>query len=96
MKKLFSLIVILFSALSCFSQVTRLYTYVTDLDFGEKRVTIKDPSKFECYYNCSMSSGFKLKSRLPSGNYEVYENDTLVYKAFYRNRKKIVCGRTIM
>jgi len=56
--------------------------------FNRKRIVIKDTSKFEYYHNCSMSQGFKLKSNLPDGVYEVFVNDTFHYRAFYKEKLK--------
>jgi antitoxin component YwqK of YwqJK toxin-antitoxin module len=35
-----------------------------------------------------MESGFKLKNNLPTGQYNVYNNDTLIYIAMYNENKK--------
>ena len=37
---------------------------------------------------CSMDHGLYLKDSLPDKEYQVYFNDTLSYRAFYRNNRR--------
>ena len=72
----------------CYSQVNRVDIKITHTEQGQKLISVKDTSKFEYFYNCSMDNGFRLKPSLKDGIYEIYENDTLSYRAYYLNSKK--------
>lgn len=87
MKFLFALF-FLFSCLAVQGQTVRLDMTESIDSSGLTTITVPSTKFFESYYNCSMDSGFRLKSKLPDGTYEVYINDTLSYRAHFLKRKR--------
>ena len=89
MKHLFCILLLVLLA-SCVQVKKRLdlSTSIDETGVGYIEVKDKDSSYFEAYWNGLDDNGFRLKSSLPDGRYDVFLDDTLHYRAHYKNNQK--------